>query len=219
MTLPARGFATAWLNVSLASGSDEQRPQMYRTVLVEVFERAVRLVAADGVMLLTATVKVDDGDLDVPDSAVADEHYIVIDHDGRMRNLMSWVLRDAVAADKSGLEPTQVVVEVRSGERPSMPTLSPDFDRQVMVVGSDREQLDLDLYGGRYLEWQQLFAGRKLEPTPKVGFSPAMLGRFGKLRDLAHPVVFHLAGTDGSAQFEIGCEPPILGLLMPCLVR
>jgi hypothetical protein len=219
MMLPARGFATAWLNTSLASGTDEHRPQLYRTLLVEVFDRAVRLVAADGVMLLTSTVKVDEDDLDVADAAVAGETHVVIDHDGRMRNLMSWVLRDAVAADKNGIPPTQVTVEVRSGERPSMPTLSSDLDRQVMVVGSDREQLDLDLYGGPYVDWQQLFAGRNLTPTQRVAFSPAMLGRFGKLRDLVHPVVFHLAGPDGSAQFEIDCEPSILGLLMTCRVQ
>jgi hypothetical protein len=221
MTLPARELASGWLNASLAAGSDSARPQTYRTMLVEVFDEGVQLVASDGAMLLTTPVATisDPGGLNLPSAdQVPDESFIVMDLDGRMRNLMRWVLKDAKAAEKEGREAVPVSVEVRSGERSSAPTLSPDLDRKIMVVTTERERLDLELYEGVFLAWRPLFAGHVAKPTETVAFAPTLLARLGRLRDVENAVEFQLGGPDGGAKFGIDCDPPIEGLLMPVRV-
>jgi len=220
MTLPAREFACGWLNTAVASGTDRGRPQLHGTVLVESFgNEAVQLVAADGSMLLSTTVgsvASDPSGVGLPSLDEApDESRVVIDTDGRMKALMGFVLRDAKAAEKEGDEPPPLTVEVRSGETPGIPTLSPDLDRQVMVVTTERERLELPLYEGGFIAWRPLLAGHEPAPTEVVAFAAPLLARLGKLRDTQSYVSFTLAGPDGAAVFTVEAEPLLRGVLMP----
>lgn len=222
MTLPAMEFSRAWLNTSLASGKDRGRPQLFRTVLVEVFgDRTVQLVAADGSMLMvTACSTVADLDaLNGPSiDEVPDESYVVIDPDGRMRTLMGWALRDAKTAEKDGTELEPVSVEVRSAESPLFPTLAPELDRRVLVVTTERERIECDLYDGPFVSWRPLLAGHQPAPTGNVMFASALLARFAKLRDADGFVEFNLGGSDGAVRFSVDAEPPVHGVLMPVAV-
>lgn len=216
--LDARALAARVLNISLASGKDSARPQTYGTLEFEAFDDAVRITASDNSILLTGLVPLasDPDGIHLPSiDEVPNESVVVMAHDGRLRSLMRYVLRDAKAAEKDGHEPAPVSIEVRSGERPSVPTLSPDLDRRIMVVTTDRERLDLDIYDGAFLHWRPLLARYSPEPTASVAFSPRLLAMFSKLRDAPEGIEFHLAGPTGGAQFSIDCDPPIDGLLMP----
>lgn len=222
MTLPAREFATGWLNTAVASGTDRARPQLYRTVLVEVFgDQGVQLVGSDGSMMITCGLESysDPSGLNIAAAdQVPDEAHIAIDDGGRMASLMRWVLHDAKIAEKEGLDPPPISVEVRSGEQASVPTLSPDLDRQIMVVTTEHERLDLDLYDGAYLNWRPYLAAHNPEPTGAITFSTALLARLGKLRDITSGVEFTFSGPFGGARFNVGCEPPVQGVLMPLQV-
>lgn len=219
MTLPAREFASGWLNTSLASGSDDKQPSLYRTVLVETFgTEALQLVASDGSMLLRCTMESTSGGLGLHSptiDTVPDEVHIVVDRHGRMRNLMGWVLREAKTADNDDDEYPPVSLEVRSGERPMVPTLSPDLDRRVLVVSTEHERLDLDLYEGSYLSWRALFAGHVQVATAEMAFNPTLLARLGKLREIRDYVTFSFGGPNAGACFVAAGEPSIEGVLMP----
>jgi hypothetical protein len=132
-----------------------------------------------------------------------------------MRTLMGWATRDAKAAEKDGDDLDPISVEVRSGESPMSPTLSPELDRQVLVVTTERERIELDVYEGVYLSWRPLLAGHQPAPTEQVAFAPTLLARFAKLRDTAGYVEFTLSGPDGGARFSVDAEPPLHGVLMP----
>jgi hypothetical protein len=217
-TLPAHETALAWLNTFVATGTDAGHPQTYRNVGVEFFPNAVVFVASDRSMLLSSTVMI--GNEALPLSApsideIPDASYVVMDRAGRMGSLMRWMLRDAKAAEKEDRELAPITIDIRSGERPSVPTLSPELDRQIMVVTTERERLVLDLYDGAFISWRPMLAKHTPEPTDRVAFSPMLLARLGKLRGIAAGIEFELAGAAGGARFFIDCEPPIEGLLMP----
>src|SRR5689334_16300941 len=57
--VPAREAAIAWLNAFLATSGDSERPLLYRTISVEVFEfypKGVQFIATNGHILFRAWV-------------------------------------------------------------------------------------------------------------------------------------------------------------------
>lgn len=217
-TLPAHETALAWLNTFVATGTDAGNSQTYRNVAIEFFPDAVVFVASDRSMLLSSTVLTGHEALllDAPSiDQIPDVSYVVMDPAGRMGSLMRWQLRECKAAEKEDREPAPITIEVRSGERPSVPTLSPEMDRQIMVVTTERERLDLDIYDGAFISWRPMLAKHTPESTDRIAFSPMLLARLGKLRGLDAHIEFELAGAADGARFFIDCEPPIEGLIMP----
>lgn len=222
ITLPGAHLATAWHNVWLSTSDDDARPQLYRTVLVEVFnDRCVQLIASDTYMLTGSTVLQDPEALTTSPSfdESPDETYVVMDHDQRMGALMKWVLKDAKAAAKDKLPPPEVTLSVQSAENPDVPSFGGVFARNQLVVGTERERLALDLYDGAYPEWRSLIGGHQTEETTELAFNPELVGRFGKMTGLDYyPVEFTTAGPLGGTRFAVRSEPPVFGLLMPVRV-
>lgn len=198
-TLPGLHLASSWLNCALASSEDENRPVLYRTILVEVFKGGVQLVATDSWMLLAAFVPTDADDLTPPPPTIDEspiETHVVMDPDKRMQSLMRFVLTDAKAAEKAGV-PCDLTLSISSAESPSEPTLDPSLDRSMFIVQTDNERLALPIYEGDYPTWRALLAAHREEPTGTLALNPTLLGRFGKLKNFAGPISMILNGATG----------------------
>lgn len=222
VTLPGRAFATAWLNTSLAASKDAGRPQLYLSVLVELFHdaRAAQLVATDSYLLLTSLVEDPDVDLaPIGLDEVPDESVVAIDYDGRMSALMKFVLKDAIRAEKAKHDPPTVKLTVKSAETAGVPTLAPELDRRVLVVETDRERLSLDVYDGTYPDWRKNLvaaAAAELLPSDSIAFSADILARLGQLKETAaNPVEFTLSGPRKPVGVIVRCEPLVQGIAMP----
>lgn len=214
--LPAGHLAASWLNVSLASGDDEARPVLHKTVLFEVFDTGIQLVATDSFMLIGSFIPTAEDDLVNPpsDSEAPDHSYVVVDPDQRMRGLMRHMRKEAKAAAKTG-EPCDVTVKFESAERAGIPTLDPSLDRVHCVVTAGSERLALPLFEGDYPDWRGVLGGEP-DPAPSITFAPALIGRFGKLVDIDEGVKFTTTGAETICRFEIrDGESYMFGGLMP----
>lgn len=217
VTLPGLHLATAWLNCSLASSDDDNRPVLYRTLLVERFRHGVQLVATDSHLLLGSFIPTAAGDLDPPPSIddAPISSTVVVDRDKRMSSLMAYVLKEATAAAKNEM-PFDVTLSTASAEADHAPTLDPSLDRAMFVAEIEAERLALPIYEGDFPTWRALLGATKPKPTGRSVFAPQLLGVFGKLRNLGAPIVMEYAGPTGMVALSApGCETYLFGGLMP----
>lgn len=220
LTLPGRGFATAWLNAWLSTAEDDERPVLYRTIAVEVFRRAVQLVATDSYTIIGSAVPCtgrDGDDLPTLDELPA-ETVVAMDHDSRAPTLMRWLLADCKAAAKAKLDEPTVHLAVRSAETDDTPTLDPEMDRRQLVITTNRESVTLDVFDGEYPPWRPLLLDHVPDPTATVSLAPYLLARLGKLRvDDSTPVALTFSGPLGIALVDVDCitSPQVFGGVMP----
>jgi len=222
ITLPGRQFATAWLNVSLASGADDGAPALFRTVYVEMFDDAVQLVATDTFLLLTSAVAVDDDTDLLPELDEAPElAATAIDYDGRMRALMTWLHKDAVRAEKNDHPGPEVTLTVKTAEPDPMApaTLGTEVDRKVLVVQTLRERLTLDIYEGSFPHWRNVFKDRPKTgvAVPAISFSAENLARLGKTKDaVSQALEMTFAGDPMKpVGLLVRCDPVLQGVVIP----
>lgn len=134
-------FSRAWLAASTAASTDDDRPALFRTTCVEVFDDGYRLTSTDSYWTASAWVG-DPVDPDQPWGQLADSPAIgelparvvpVVDHELRIRDLMRFVARRTKEVDAShpDIPLTFRVVRDRSED---IPTLDPLFDRDRVDV-------------------------------------------------------------------------------------
>lgn len=216
-SFPGRAFATAWLNAWLSTSDDDARRVLYRTVLVERFEKHLQLVATDSYTLTGSACPMDPEDFEAPAfEELPESSFVVMDHDKRMVVLMRWLLADCKHAEKNKLAEPTVHLELRSGESPDTPTLDPAMDRQQLVVTTDRERLTLDVLDSEYPSWRPLLLNGSAEPVEKIALNPVYLARLGKIRTVgAEPVEFEFNGPLGLVLVVCRTEPVVFGGVMP----
>lgn len=218
LTLPGKHLGPAWLNTALAASDDDNRPVLFRSVLVEVFDHGVQLISTDSYMLLGTFVPRAEEDLTPPPAMdeAPNETYVVCDADRRMQGLMRHVIAEAKTAEKHGYA-CDVTLEVRSAEHPEVPTLDPSMDRAVFVVHTERERLVLPIYEGEFPTWRKLL-DVGTDAVEQVALSPMLLGRFGKLKAFAGAICFDFDGSDGLISISTTDESYLFGGLMPVRV-
>ena len=208
-TFPARELAAAWEAVFASTGEDEGRYVLYRTVLVEVYQRAIRLVATDSYTLFTSVVLTDEHRADFgerPDFDAAPEMvWVIADHHKRMKGLMAFMYAQAKkAAAADGEEPT-ITLTVCDDEE-DRGTIDANMTRQVCKVSTDRELLTLDVLETAYPQWREVLARHQHEPIDKIAFNPTYLARLTKFKAFAEvPVRFYFAGN-GLARIEVRAD-------------
>lgn len=209
-------LAASWLAVALASGKDEDRPSLHRTVLVECFRYGVRLVATDGIVLLTAWVPAA-AFTSPPEPAVDEaptEVVIAIDAHGRGAGLMGHLRRLAAAGEEVGVP---VSATIRVGTPPIDPTETMElagFEQRCLIIehpGS--EELALPLFEGEYPKWRGILATHEPVATEAIALSPEIIGRLAKLGKLMPgALLWRFGGPVGAATLEIGS---VSGAVMP----
>jgi DNA polymerase III sliding clamp (beta) subunit (PCNA family) len=216
VTLPARLLAAAWLNVSLASSTDDSRPALYRTVLVEVFSPTeVRLIATDSYMILQAWVADDEtpdpGIGVLPDPANV---LLVADPDGLAQGLMKHLIK--VTKDDDEIQHREVTLRVGSIEDSAQPTLMPELDRCALTFATDDYRVQCPVIEMPFPSWRQIWPTEaRHAPAGRVRYSSEFLARFMKMRDAFGDVTMTFTTAIGPTVVEVTANPPLSGLLMP----
>lgn len=139
-------IARAWLAAQSAADTAKDkdaalRPAIFRTTLVERFDDGWRFTATDTYWTACAWVgDIVDREEEIPryhDLPAAGELPLtsvsVVDHEYRIRDLLSFVVRRTAKVDATHPD-TPLVVAIASGRSPSTPTLDPLFDRDRVLV-------------------------------------------------------------------------------------
>lgn len=216
VTLPARLFAAAWSNVSLASSQDDERPALFKTVCIEIHGPGeVRLVAADGYMILqswvTANETPDPGIGVIPDS---DHRIVVADTEGLAKQFAAHLL---AATKKDGeIQWREVTMRLGSLEDPARPTLMPELDRKGLTLITDDLRIQLPVIESPFPSWASMWpTEERRAPAGRCAYNAEFLARFAKFKDAAGKVSLTFTTAIGPTVVEVQSEPPVSGLLMP----
>lgn len=208
--LPARLFATAWLNAWQATGQDDELPVLYRTVMVDALPDGVRLWATNRFVLFRSS-------LDTEGEPIGDDEVgptlIAMDPDGRAKALMAYVMKDATVKDKP-----DATVEIYAARSESGgDTLTPELQRGALVIEYGAERLALDLFESEAPDWRGI--GKKGgKATDRVSLGEVTLKPLAGLRCAAGspaPVEFSLNGAQGAIDIRASVVPELLGVVMP----
>jgi hypothetical protein len=215
LTLPAVSTATAWLNAFLATGHNEERPALCRTLSLEFFDFGLQLIGCDGTILFRSWVVEDGHDgAQWPDIAeVMQRSATVMDPDGFGVAFMRTLLTAANASEHPEL--VQVSFDLEHGEIDDTPPLGNEFLPKFLVLRAQGQRLDLRLYEGQFPEWRKLKFG--LDDAERVDGMKIALRMFkavAKLKGVfALDLEFH--GTDRQIVFRGYGDCAVEGLIMP----
>jgi hypothetical protein len=220
-TAPAHTFATAWHNVSLASGDDKGAPALNAAVQIErIGDDWLRLFATDVYAMHWVTIPTpayledqDDADsFDPPGLDVdADEIITVHDYEGRMKALMGWVWSDTKK------DPLRTIsMWVGTMESPDQGTLLPELVRRGLIIDAGPERICLPISEHDPIEWRRLVTTvGDLEHTESMMFASELLARVSKLKNVDGRVLFKLHGPFKPVRFTAAGTFNVEGLIMP----
>jgi hypothetical protein len=199
-------FARAWLAVGVAASKDKARPQLDRTTLIELYPEGARLVATDGVMLLTAFVPEmgrwpdEEPGIDVAPVATA----IAQDPSGRARSLLGHLLGLSKQAEADELE-DDVELRLSLGVLDDGTGMLDGFAIPWVVLDyPDHERLKLRTYEGTFPQWRPVLAGFKARTTKSVILNGDIIGRLAKVPDyIGGPIQWRFGGADAMALVDV----------------
>jgi hypothetical protein len=196
ITLPAEFVIPAWRNAWLATGDDDDRPALYRTVLMEWFPAGVRFVATDGYMLVVSYASADREDIrpDVPEHDVSPTGSVVaIAADRLMADFLKHRAVEVKAYQRAlyetgAAEPVNITFSIGTIDEPNSGQQQLDLgeDKRRLIVSCDMERIALPLYDGEYATWRNILASYRPSPRAKVAVAADLLRRIGQLNSLPH---------------------------------
>lgn len=205
----------AWLNAWQATGDDDIQLELYKTILVEVFDHGVQLICCDGRLVLGTFAPVVDTWAPHPEPSDAPlDSYVVMDHGQRGVALLKYVMREARDAIKNDYPIPELEVSVVTAERPSEPTLGAELDRLYVVIETERERVAMTVFGGEFPNWRKLLSGHVPEPAGSLAIRIPDFERLGKLQDFG-AVRFIPHGSSGMIYIEAADEALLFGGLSP----
>jgi hypothetical protein len=219
VTLPARLFAAAWHNVSLASSKDDGLPALYRTMVVEVHGPGeIRLVASDGATVLQSWV----ADNEQPDPGFGvlpgtDRVFLVGDPEGLGKKFAAHVLDVTKGEEPEDDEGREVTLRLGSLEDPARPALMPELERQGITLVTDDLRVQLPVLDMPFpVTWRQAWpSDERKAPAGRCAYHAEFLARFAKFKDAHGKVSLTFTTGVGPTVVEVEARPPISGLLMP----
>lgn len=208
--------ATSWLNASIASGQDDSRRPLYRTLSIEFFKTGIQFIGCDGTLLFRTWAPFSDvGDFELvqPDFLTQPvDRVIVADIDkfgiGFMRTLAS-----ALGEDR----PAELSVDVEPVFDLEKPALGDEVQRYVLTLNALGQTLSLKLFEGEYPNWRELKLGLdRAELVDGMTLGTKMFRAVGKLIGITG-VDCSFNGEDRAIEVRShGSIGPVLhGLLMP----
>lgn len=217
LTLPARQFATGWLNVWQSTGHDDGGPPaIYRTIVAEAAGDGMRLWATNSYTLFRSSLDTEGEPIDDDETGPI---FVAMNHDQRAKALLTYVMKDATPKDK----PNAVIEVYTATSETGGATLTPDLMRGALVLEYENERLALDLYEGEAVEWRGLTKGLRTEAAEGVALNPdvALKPLVGlKTAGIeAPPVEFTWGGSHGAASVIVRCDPVLHGVVMPVRIE
>lgn len=231
ITLDAGTLARGWLAVYQATGKDDNRPAIYKTLHIQQHSHGVRLVATDSYMILTCWVPEADNDL-TPEPGWDEVPYAsatVIDRHSRAISLLTYALTLANSDDHKTLE-VNISLNV-----PWQPDDTDPKDLQIdgfealaaVLEVPEKERLQMEVYEGGYPNVGGLLTRQKRVRTDMLGLNPDITARLSKAAKIAvqggdpelgaSGIKLWFGGRDKPLQVAFGSDPEITGLVMPCL--
>lgn len=228
----ARPLARAWLAVTQAAATADDRPVLNRTVHVERYASGVRLTSTDSYLLLTAWVPTIDALFEAPPEfdEAPEAEAILADVDGLGAHLMKHLAKvtrdtkDMPYGDMMTVEARLRLSEYRPDTSPAqrLEGLSENFG---VVEVPDVERVWLRRIEWEFPSWRSIEAGFEEKRTGAVVLNPEVIGRLCKAAGYLDPgpgsahVLFRFGGPDKVAAVEITCPNDdgveIKGLVMP----
>jgi hypothetical protein len=211
--LPARDLAVAWANVSLASATDKVAASvLLSTVAVEIYgPSAVRLVAADGSLLLTSWVGA--GEPDPGLGVLPDATVIVSDVEGLAKGFMSHLLK-ATKADGED-QWREVTMTARDATKPDQPAFS-GLAKQGFQLDTDDHRVNLTVIDAPFPSWRAAWPTPDREaPVERISVAPDYLAVLGKFKGVGAAVMLTFHTAKGPAVIRTDGEPAIAGLVRP----
>jgi hypothetical protein len=213
--LDAYRCAVAWLNAYLAHSEDEARPQLYRTLAVEVFEGGVQFVGCDGHMLFRtwAPLKAQPN-ADMPLLEEAPERTVVVMDVEKFAQGFVRTLKSTASQEENKYAPAAITIE----EAPptDQPLLGEAFAAEVLVLRAFGQRLTCRLYDGEFVNWRAANFGLKAgEQVDGLKLSVRLFATAGKLSGfLGLDCAFH--GENSAIEiYGKGDHAEVRGLLMP----
>ncbi len=212
----ARTFARGWMSVAVASGKDEARPVLNRTIAVELHPGGARLIATDSHVLLHAWIPADLGDeepgLDEPPAVLA----VAADPHGRAKSLMAYLINLTGGEDPPLVDLT---VTIGPADDPDDDNAFEGFGRTaVFLEVPDQERLTLHTIEAPFPDWRTIVHAFTPEKTNAVALRPdlvANLGKLGKYHD-DKPLLWRFGGVEKAALVEVADTiPHVAGVVMP----
>jgi hypothetical protein len=211
--LPARDLAVAWANVSLAAATDKAAASvLLNTVSVEIYgASAVRLVAADGALLLTSWVGA--GEPDPGLGVLPDSTIVVSDVDGLAKGFMSHLLKATKAdGDDQWREVTMTARDVTTTDQPAFSGLA----KQGFQLDTDDHRVQLNVIDSAFPSWRAAGPTPDREaPVERIAVAPDYLAVLGKLKGAGSKVSLTFHTAKGPAIIRTDGEPAIAGLVRP----
>jgi hypothetical protein len=200
----ARTLSRAWLAVFSATSEDDERPLLYRTVAVELWESGVRLTATDSYMIWTAWVpKMGTKDAEPGMDELPDRVIVAHDADFRGRDLLKFAFKVVTAKDA----PPQSVqlslgpAPLEDGQFPGTESEAVSFTFPAdAAIG---ERVVIATIDGTYPEWRSMLAGKVNKSLKTVCLSPHLLARIASIkRYWGNPLKFTFTGPTSVALME-----------------
>lgn len=216
-------FARALLAVMAATGDDKNIGTTYKTISLERHLRGVRMVAADGRLLLTAYVPDLDHHYDSPPEPEEPAEYVdvIADRKGRARGLMGHVLALSAETDPEAYTPGDIEVRVdfrtgrghEHGSGPVQPTLEGMEPEWATIRVPGREQLNAEIVTNSFPDWRRV-AQHQSKRTLGVLLPPEQLEKLARIRKLARgPLEVTMGDKTALVQYPES-DPHIVGVVV-----
>lgn len=216
ITVPARAAALAWLNAFTASGTDEDRPALYRTLSLEFFRDGVQMIGCNGHALFRTWVPVQPEEGDPAKWPDLDEaptkSAVIMDPDsfglGYMRTLLKVTGDESHAAD-------ELIITTAAADEEASLSLGTEFMSERLTLRACGQRTDLRLYGAAYPDWRRLRLGvEAIERLVSLTIGPRIFALVAKLKEV-HAVDLEFYGKSKHIAFTARGDAEVRGLLMP----
>lgn len=209
ITVSAYRAAMAWMNASLASGTNPDRTNLYRTLSLEFFPQGVQFVGCDGTILFRTWAPSTDDALMPDTDDLPHRSIVVVDMDKFALAFMRTLL--AVTKEKEW-EPLIIATEPAPfTETP----LGEEFASEMLTLSCLGQQLHCKLYEAEFPEWRLLqFGVDDRERVEGMKIALRLFSTVGKLKGVwAVDIDFH--GSNRQIGVHAFGESEMRGILMP----
>lgn len=220
-TFDAGILSRGWLATHLATGTDEDVPVLYGTLLIETFADGVRLTATDRMLLLSTWVPGARVPVGCPEPALdeaPDTVTVVRDPDSRGRALLTYLRKLAAKAEKD--EQPAILVDLHVGV-PAEEADEPGFPGMelstVVIEYPEHERVVLPTVDGTFPDYRRLLVGHESKRMDVVAFGGDNMARLGQVAKVVGSFVHcTFGGPKKAVAVEVGVVPPVVrGVVMP----
>lgn len=215
ITLNAERAAVAWLNAFLATGQDDARPAMHRTIAVEFFRKGIQFVAVDGTMLFRTWAPTREGAAMPLLEEDPNRTVIVLDREHFAKGFVQTMLTVAREGENEGAT-VSFAIEPAPTRAAEGELLGESFSADVLVLRAFGQRLHCAIYEGAFPDWRKLqFGIEAIEQVEGMKLATRLFATVGKIKGVLG-IDCDFRGEDRAIDIHaVGEKAELRGLLMP----